>query len=226
MKPTLVLVHGAWHNAEGFTRLQRELEIMGIASTTVELGSVGSVNTELGDMYGDAEIVRAAIEGVAGDCVVLGHSYGGLAITQGSAGLKKVKRLIFLTAFMLDNGETLYTACGSVDPAWWNVASDKSRLTADTPENIFYNKCSPEIASEAASLLRTQSLPAFNQPITKVGWIEIASTYIICEQDHAIPVFAQEAMSTRASEVVRINSDHSPFLSSPKELAEVISTLM
>jgi pimeloyl-ACP methyl ester carboxylesterase len=226
MKPTLILVHGAWHNGAGFARLQNELEKEGIASKTVELLSVGSAGTKLGDMYGDAEIVRSAIESVDGNCVVLGHSYGGLAITQASSGLKKVQRLIFLTAFMLDEGETLYAACGSVDPAWWNVAADKSRLTADTPENIFYNKCSPEITSEAVAALRTQSLPAFNQPITKVGWKEIPSTYIICEQDNAIPVFAQEAMSARASEQIRMSSDHSPFLSAPRELAELLSTLM
>jgi len=223
MKPTLILVHGAWHNGAGFARLQSELEKIGVASKTVELLSVGSADTKLGDMYGDAEIVRSAIESVDGNCVVLGHSYGGLAITQASAGSKKVQRLIFLTAFMLDEGETLYAACGSVDPAWWNVAADKSRLTADTPENIFYNKCSPEITFEAVDALRTQSLPAFNQPITKVGWKEIPSTYIICEQDNAIPVFAQEAMSARASEQIRMNSDHSPFLSAPRELAEIIA---
>jgi pimeloyl-ACP methyl ester carboxylesterase len=226
MMPILILVHGAWHNGAGFTRLQGELEKIGISSKTVELPSVGSASAELEDMYTDADVVRSAIAEVEDECVVLGHSYGGLAITQGASGSEKVKRLIFLTAFMLDEGETLYAACGSVDPAWWNIAPDKTRLTANTPENIFYNKCSPEIAAEATGMLRTQSLPAFNQVITKVAWKEIPSTYIICEQDNAIPVFAQEAMSGRASQQIRIDSDHSPFLSSPKELADIISKLM
>ncbi len=226
MKPTLILVHGAWHNGAGFARLQKELDKIGISSKTVELSSVGSLNAQLGDMYADAEIVRLAIEEVDGNCVVLGHSYGGLVITQGAAGSKKVNRLIYLTAFMLDKGETLYAACGSVDPAWWNVSADKSRLTANTPDNIFYNKCSTEIASEATAMLRTQSLPSFNQAITQVAWKDIPSTYIICEQDNAIPLFAQEAMSARASLQVRMDSDHSPFLSAPRELAEIISKLM
>ena len=92
--------------------------------------------------------------------------------------------------------------------------------------NIFYNKCSTEIASEATAMLRTQSLPSFNQAITQVAWKDIPSTYIICEQDNAIPLFAQEAMSARASLQVRMDSDHSPFLSAPRELAEIISKLM
>ena len=226
MKPTLLLVHGAWHNGAGFSQLQQELILLGISSQTVELPSVGTNADNLGDMYGDAEVVRKAVEAIEGPCVVLGHSYGGLAITQGLASAKNVSRLIYLTAFLLDQDETLYAACGSVDPDWWQVSEDKSYLTAGTPEKIFYNTCSPEVAAQASAQLRKQSLLAFNQPIIEVAWKEIPSTYIICEQDNAIPLFAQEAMSGRATEVVRINSDHSPFLSSAVELAEVINKII
>jgi pimeloyl-ACP methyl ester carboxylesterase len=222
MKPTVLLVHGAWHNGAGFATLQSELDALGYLSQTVELASVGSADQSLGDMYGDAAIVRAAVAKIEGGVVVLGHSYGGLAITQGSVGLNNVQRLIYLTAFMLDADETLYAACGSVNPPWWNVAEDQTRLTANTPEQIFYNTCSPEVANRASAQLRTQSLPAFNQAITEVAWKEFPSTYIICEQDQAIPVFAQEAMSARATNVVRIDTDHSPFLSAPTSLAQVI----
>ncbi len=226
MKPTIILVHGAWHNGKGFAALQGELAALDINSITVELTSVGEAGESLGDMYSDAALLSKTIEGIDGDCVVLGHSYGGLVITEGSAGSSKVKKLIYLTAFMLDAGETLYAACGSVDPEWWNVAADKSRLTANTPAEVFYNTCSSEIAEAAVKELRTQSLPSFNQPITKVGWREIPSAYIICEQDQAIPLFAQEGMSGRAGEVVRINTDHSPFLSAPKELALLLNSLI
>jgi pimeloyl-ACP methyl ester carboxylesterase len=226
MKPTLLLVHGAWHNGSGFAKLQASLTARGITSQTVELSSVGTADATLGDLYSDAEIVRAAVEKVDGDCVVLGHSYGGVVITEGVAGATNVKKLIYMTAFMLDAGETLYAACGSVDPAWWQVAADQTRLTAGTPENIFYNTCTPEVAAAAVKELRTQSLPAFNQPLKNVAWKEIPSAYIICELDNAIPLFAQEAMSGRATEVVRIHTDHSPFLSAPDELAGVIEGLI
>jgi len=226
MKPTVILVHGAWHNGKGFAQLQEELKALGIPSQTVDLTSVGTEDQTLGDMYSDAALLREVITGVEGDCVVLGHSYGGLVITEATVGAKNVKQLIYMTAFMLDAGETLYAACGSVDPDWWQVAPDQSRLTANTPENVFYNTCAPDVASAAVKELRTQSLPSFNQPITQVGWREIPSAYIICELDNAIPLFAQEAMSGRASEAVRMKTDHSPFLSTPVELAEVIAGLI
>ena len=48
------------------------------------------------------------------------------------------------------------------------------------------------------------------------------STYVVCENDNAIPVFAQEAMARRAGRVERLPSAHSPFLSHPDELTEVL----
>lgn len=222
MNPTLLLVHGAWHNGAGFAALQEELKKIGIHSETVELSSVAKANEPIGDMYQDAKIVRDAASKYPDGVYVLGHSYGGLSITEGLTGLNNVKGLIYLTAFMLDAGETLYAACGSQDPDWWIRKADGERLNADRPKEIFYNTCKPEVAAAAATQLRDQSLLSFNQPIKNVSWNELPSTYIICEQDQAIPLFAQEAMSGRAKKVVRINTDHSPFLSAPKELAEQI----
>jgi pimeloyl-ACP methyl ester carboxylesterase len=226
MKPTVILVHGAWHSGAGFSELQKELELLNIKSTTVELPSVGPADASLGDMYADAAVVHAAVSSISGECVLLGHSYGGLPITEGAAGCMNIKRLLYMTAFMLDAGETVHAACGGVYPQWWQVAPDRSRLTAGTPEQIFYNMCTPDVSQEAVAMLRTQSLVAFNQPLKQVAWKEIPSTYIICEQDNAIPVFAQEAMSGRATDVVRMDSDHSPFLSCANQLAKLIDTII
>ena len=99
-------------------------------------------------------------------------------------------------------------------------------MTTNNPQSVFYNTCAKEIADATAATLREQSLISFNQPITKVSWREIDSTYIICERDQAIPLFAQEAMSQRAGKVVRMNTDHSPFLCQPKKLAEVINSII
>ena len=60
-----------------------------------------------GDMYDDARFVRDAIDAAAGDTVVVGHSYGGVVITEAAAGADGVRHLVYLTAFMLDEGESL-----------------------------------------------------------------------------------------------------------------------
>ena len=222
MTSDLLLVHGAWHNGAGFTRLADELHQRGVQTATVELPSVGPADQDLGDLYADAAVVRAAAEAMGDHVAVLGHSYGGLVITQALAGLANVDHLLYLTAFMLDEGETLFAACGGVDPPWWVRSSDGTRLTAATPEAVFYNTCEPEIAREAVATLRTQSIQSFLDPVTAVAWRNTPSTYFVCEHDQAIPPFAQEAMSQRANDVVRLATDHSPFLCQPALLADEI----
>ena len=224
MLPVL-LVHGAWHNGAGYSRLIASLSQRGINAQTVELSSAAKSDESIGDMYTDAEIVSAAVDSIGGECFVLAHSYGGLPVTQGLAGKKNVRGIIYLTAFVLDVGETLYAACGSVDPEWWARNADNTRLTPNNPLNVFYNTTDPAIGEEIAASLRTQSLSSFTQPITQTAWKEIDSTYIICEKDNAIPVFAQEAMSQRCTRTMRMNTDHSPFLCAPEELAELIMQL-
>ena len=129
MTKSLLLVHGAWHNGAGFDALVAELAKHDIAATTVELTSVGHEDAPLGDLYSDAALVREVVAALGDDVAVLGHSYGGVVITEALAGVDNVSHLIYLTAFMLDEGESLYAACGSVDPDWWVRSSDDQRLS-------------------------------------------------------------------------------------------------
>ncbi len=222
----LILVHGAWHSPSGFELLQRELADRGITSSTVALESAAAADEPIGDMYNDAALVRGAVDALGDDCFVLAHSYGGLPVTQGLVGATKVKGLIFLTAFVLDEGETLFEACGSQDPPWWVRSEDGERATTSTPEHVFYNTCTPEVAAAAVADLRPQSILSFNQPITQCAWKEIPSNYILCEFDQAIPLFAQQAKSGRTGNSETLATDHSPFLSAPAQLASLLASLM
>jgi Alpha/beta hydrolase family len=222
----LILVHGAWHNGESFAQLREELEHFSITTSTVELASASTLDESPGDLYRDADLVRKAIDDVGTDCFVLAHSYGGLPVTEGLVGAGNVQGLIFLTAFVLDEGESLFEACGSQDPPWWQRTDDGQRVVANDPESIFYNTCPLDVANVAAAALRTQSISSFTQPITQCSWKEFPSTYIVCLQDQAIPLVAQEAMAERTNARREIDTDHSPFLSAPSTLARLISEIM
>jgi len=226
MQPHLVLVHGAWHDGEGFAHLREELERLSITTSTVELASTSTLAESPGDLYGDAEIVREAVDEIGTDCFVLAHSYGGLPVTEGLVDAENVRGLIFLTAFVLDEGESLFAACGSQDPPWWQRSDDGVRVVPNDPESIFYNTCSDDVANAAVAALRTQSISSFTQPITKCSWKAIPSTYIVCLQDQAIPLPAQEAMAERTTVRREMDTDHSPFLSDPTPLARLISEIM
>jgi len=218
----VLFVHGAWHQGSGFDRVREVLAARGISSSTVELTSVARDGEPIGDLVSDAALLRDTVAALDGDCVVLAHSYGGVVATEALAGHARVSRIIYLTAFVLDEGESLFAACGSMDPPWWIRSADGERLTAGTPEDIFYNECSPDDAAMAVAALRTQSLASFMQPVTEVAWRRTPSTYVLCTNDHAIPLFAQEQMAARCSDVLSLDSDHSPFISHVEELAELV----
>jgi hypothetical protein len=226
MTSHLVLVHGAWHGGWAFDSFRRELASRDITTSVVELASVGHDGELGGDLYVDAALMREAVDRLPHDCVVLAHSYGGVPVTQGLEGATNVKGLIFLTAFMLPVGVSLFDACGAVDPPWWVRNEANTWVVPATPEAIFYNTTSPEDTSQAVARLGTQSLSSFTQPVTSASWSTIPSTYIICERDQAIPLFAQEAMAANATRVARLGSDHSPFLSDKVALANLVTDIM
>ena len=151
------------------------------------------------------------------------HSYGGLPVTEGQAGAANVARLVYLCSFQLDVGESLTSAAGGVLPEWWEVHEEQDHVVATDPRERFYTDVDAATADAAVARLGRQSLTAFRQPLTAAAWRSIPSTYVVCEQDEAIPPFAQEAMARRAGRVVRMAASHSPFLSQPAQLAGILT---
>jgi pimeloyl-ACP methyl ester carboxylesterase len=222
MPPTLLLVHGAWHTSWAWQPLIAELSDIDVV--TVDLPSSGTDPQALGDLTADADVVRAALAGIEGPVVVVGHSYGGVPITEAATAEAGVAHLVYLCAFQLDVGDSLVSSLGGEVPPWQEIHETHVRVT--TPEPVFYNGVDPELTEQAVARLHLQSTRALTQPLSRAAWTELPSTYVVCEQDQAIPIFAQEAMSARAGTVLRLDSGHSPFLSQPAELAAVLRTVL
>jgi pimeloyl-ACP methyl ester carboxylesterase len=123
---------------------------------------------------------------------------------------------------MLEDGESLLDAVGGEPPDWFIYSDDGEYIEADRPEEIFYNDVSSETTAESVRRLKHFSSRATQQPQDGAAWRELPSTYVVCEKDNAIPSPAQEAMSQRASRVRRMDASHSPFLSKPREIAEIL----
>lgn len=218
--PTLVLVHGAWHGPWAWRRLVDELADLDVR--TVALPSVGPDPTALGDLYTDAEAVRAAVAVVDGPVIVCAHSYGGVPVTEGLVGLPNVVGLVYLCAFQLDVGESVLSAVGGTTPSWWDMHRAEGYVDALRPFETFYADVRPHTARGAVARLGHQSLAAFEQPLRHAAWRTVPSTYVVCERDAAVPVVAQEMMAERAGRVLRIPTSHSPFLSRPAQLAGIL----
>jgi len=219
VRSRVLLVHGAWHGAWAWDPLLPFLLQAGLDVEVVDLPSAGGG----GDLAADAEVVRAALRSNPWPTVVVGHSYGGIAISEGAAGEPNVMHALYLCAFMLDTGESLLGSLDHQTPDWIEVdhAAGVSRVPDPVP--VFYADVQPAVAQGYARRLSEQTLSSFAAPQTAAAWQEVPSTYVVCSRDQAIPPAAQQAMSQRARTVYTLESSHSPFASHPAQLAAILA---
>ncbi|WP_437335508.1 alpha/beta fold hydrolase [Sorangium sp. So ce394] len=223
---SVVLVHGAWHSPACWSQVACRLLGAGLDVRAPALPSAGLDAARLGGLAADVEAVRAALAEVPGKAVVVAHSYGGLPVTEVAARTGKVAHLVYLCAFQLGPGESLLSSIGGKEPPWCITSADGLTLQTADARNIFYNDCADEVAAVAEAALLPQARASFVQPLSAAAWQELPSTYVICERDNAIPVFAQEAMSQRARQVRRLDAGHSPFLSRPDDVVALVRDIV
>jgi pimeloyl-ACP methyl ester carboxylesterase len=213
-----LLVPGSWHGAWAYDEVVPRLAGQGVAVTAIDLPS----NDGGSGLADDAAAVRAALERIGEPAVVVGHSYGGIAISEGAAGAPNAVGLVYLCAFMLDVGEAVLDALQHRLPPWLELDEAAGNHLAGNAREVLYGDCAPDVAERATARLTRQSVSAIATPLGQAAWKELPSTYVICERDAALPPPAQEAMSARAGTVHRLESSHSPFLSRPDDVAEIV----
>ena len=217
MAPTLVLVHGAWHGSWCWTPLLSELD--GVDVRSVDLPSVGDAAAGLRE---DAAVLRAAVAAVDGPVVVCAHSYGGAVASEALAGLGNVAHIVYLCAFVLGPGESLFKAIGGEPRSWWNVRDD-GLVTVRDPESVFYHDVPESVAQDALGRIRPQSLAGFTGELTAAAWESTPTTYLVCANDRAIPPVAQRRMAARTGGTVHeLETSHSPFLARPDLVADLL----
>lgn len=240
----VVLVHGAFHGAWCWAGLQAELDRRGVPSFAVDLPGHGVSTEPLTDMHGDADALSRVLERVGGDDIVLvGHSYGGAVISQADLG-GRVSRLVYLAALVPDEGEDpagVMAAFPAPPPrpagggsggggggaASLFVRQGDGTFAADPAlgPSVFFNTCTPAQTAAALARLCPQRGATFKQPSIRANWRTVPSTYIKCLQDKAVPPAAQDQQAERCSELVSIDTDHSPFLCAPATLADLLVPL-
>jgi pimeloyl-ACP methyl ester carboxylesterase len=217
-RPVFVLVPGAWHLPSTWDLLRGELDALGYASRAVKLPTAGP------DAYGglreDADAIHAAIEQIGGPVVAVGHSYGGIPLSEGGADLPNLRHLVYLSAYLPDVGESMYILHGHADPdpettrgLYPKPADPRAQLYGDVPDAV---------AELALSRLTDQRHQPWADHTTKAAWRTVPSTYVISERDASVPLELQEKMAARANDLQRMPTSHSPFLSRPAELAKVL----
>ena len=226
----VVFVHGAlvFDGAWWWHRMAGPLAALGFGTRAVELPScvappVGSAGS-LGDLHDDADAVRAALDEEDGPVVLVGHSYGGMVITDAASGHEKVEHLVFVTSVMPDPGETMASLGGEPGP-WMDPHPDEGTMgiKAGLMPAAFMQDCDEEAVEGALERLTRQPLAVFGQSPRGVAWREKPSTYVVCAEDRATPPEAQRGYAGRADRVAEVSTGHHPMLSRPESLARVIS---
>ncbi len=230
MTATVVLVHGAWHGAWCWDLVVEQLGEQQVPVVAVDLPGHGASTEPLTDLHGHGDAVRAALDAVDGPVVLVGHSYGGAAITDAGTHAA-VRQLVYLTAFCLDAHESIIAN----DLAGGEEAelADAIQFSADgtivvdptRAGDIFYADCDPNAVAAAVARLVPESVAGFTQSPRAVGWRERPSTYVVCTEDRALTPTMQRNLAIRCDTVVQWPTSHSPFASRPELVTELLATL-
>lgn len=222
-EPTFLLVHGSWHGPWCWDALRAALSKRGVASEAVALPSCGTDPAALGGFFEDAAAVGAAAASIAGDVVVVGHSYGGAAISQAAYG-PDVKRLVYVGAFMPDAGRSSvsYLPPGPLAPYIGLRDDGTMEVPAGQAVPSFYHDCAADVAAAAEARLCLQSQAVLGPSATRAAWRDIPSTYVVTTLDQALPADFQRMFAAQATEAFDFEASHSPFLSRPDDFAALL----
>ena len=227
---TVVLVHGAWHGAWCWQPVVDRLEAAGVPVVAIDLPGHGDDRRPLTDLHGHGDAVRAALDRIDGPVLLVGHSFGGAAITDAGTH-PAVRHLVYVTAFCIDTHETVMAndlegGAGTVlEQAIRFEADGTITVDPDVAVEAFYADCDPAHAADAVARLEPEHAAGFGQSPRVAAWRERPSTFVLCTDDRAVMPALQRNLAARCDDVVELDASHSPFESRPDELAALLVDL-
>ena len=223
-KPTIVLVHGAWADSSGWNDSIEKLQKKGYTALAVA--------NPLRSLHGDAAYLRSVLASISGPIVLVGHSYGGMVLTNAATGNPNVKALVYIAAFAPDKGETqieliLKNEGSQISPATLTVrpypGGLDSYITPSLFRQIFAQDVSEKTAAVMAATQRPFDLAILDEVSGEPAWKKIPSWYLVTTEDRAIPPKTQRFMAERAgATIAEVRSSHVPMNSQPSAVTELI----
>lgn len=237
VKPTLAFVHGAFADSSSWSDTLFELDRHGYPAIAIP--------NELRGLRSDATYVQSVLDTIDGPVVLVGHSYGGAVIGEAARNASNVVALVFIAAFILDEGESIATV---LDPGRFPGALLGPATTIARP---FYNHSTGAgdddlyiqtddfarvfAADVPAKVVRAMSLaqrPISTTAFTGVAssdpaWKSLPSWALLAEQDNAIPAAGQRWMAERAgATVAEVQSSHAVMVSSPDSVTSLVMAVV
>jgi pimeloyl-ACP methyl ester carboxylesterase len=215
----IVLVHGGFVDGSGWQGVHRILTDKGYTVTIVQ--------NPTSSLAGDVAVTRRAIAAQDGPVLLVGHSYGGVVITEAGTD-PKVKALAYIAAFAPDAGESVSSLIANpppgapvppiLPPADGFLFLDRTR---------FADSFAADVAPAEAAFMADSQVPwgveALAGTVGEPAWKGKPSWYLVAADDRMIPPPAQRFMAERAgAEVSETGGSHAVYVSKPEAVAEIL----
>jgi pimeloyl-ACP methyl ester carboxylesterase len=214
-----VLVHGGLVDGSGWKGVYEVLKKDGYTVAIVQNPTISLAD--------DVAVTKRAFAALNGPVILVGHSYGGVVITE-AGNDPKVAGLVYVTAFAPDKGESAASLIKNAPPG-----APAPPILPPQDGYLFLEKAkfpaafAADVSRDVASFMADSQVPwgleALNGAITQPAWRTKPSWFLVTTEDRMIPPDAQRAMSKRAgSTVVEVKGSHAVYVSQPQAVAHLI----
>ncbi|KAF9102137.1 hypothetical protein BGX29_004911 [Mortierella sp. GBA35] len=220
-KANIVLVHGAIADGSSWSKVIPRLQDAGHYVTAVQ--------QPLSSIDDDVAKTKSVLAGLSGPIVLVGHSFGGVVITQAAHGNTNISALVYVAAFAPDEGETV-DELGKNYPVLPSnqafVHDSQGRLSL--PQDLFLKYFAPDINKKDARIMASVQGPydaaRFGYVSGPAAWKEHPSYYVVAEKDQIIQpkLLAWFAKRIQAKKTINLPASHSVMLTHPKQVADLI----
>jgi pimeloyl-ACP methyl ester carboxylesterase len=216
---SVILVHGAWADGSSWSKVIPLLQARGLRVTAVQL--------PLNSLDADVATVKRAIALEGGPTVLVGHSYGGVVITE-TGDDSKVVGLVYIAAFAPDVGQSAGSLGASVEPARLGaeIRPDKEgflKLTESGVKNDFAQDLTPTEKSVLFAAQGPTAGAALGGNVSVAAWKNKPSWYFVATADRAIQPTLQRAMAKAINaQTIEVTSSHVAMLARPDDTANLI----
>jgi pimeloyl-ACP methyl ester carboxylesterase len=216
---SVVLVHGGFVDGSGWDEVYRVLKKDGYRVSVVQNPTTS--------LDADVAATKQVIAAQTGPVVLVGHSYGGVVITE-AGNDPKVAALVYIAAFAPDKGESVSTLIKNPPPGAPVppiLPPQNGFLFLDPAK--FADSFAADIPRDRAEFLANSQVPwgldALNGAVTAPAWKTKPSWYLVSTEDRMIPPPAQRSMAKRAgATLTEVAGSHAIYMSKPKDVALVI----
>ncbi|MES0207349.1 alpha/beta hydrolase [Mesorhizobium sp. LNHC209A00] len=215
----IVLVHGAFVDQTSWQPVADILTKKGYNVTLVE--------NPLTSLSADVDATKQALAKQDGRTVLVGHSWGGVVITE-AGNDSKVSALVYVSAFAPDVGESLASLAKAGPPTeGGNAIRPDANGNLFIEPRVFPSAVAADLPPEIAAHLANSQLPlnhvAFEAPVDIAAWHDKPTFYVITTKDKVIAPEAQKSFATRMkAQTTQVAGSHASLVVHAKQVAEVI----